>query len=77
MFLGEIVFLTVCLSVYGLVNVAINYRTTIPFDNSQRLGIHGDLLDLVSRTDGLLTEMFPFLKPHLWLKPNLFAFEAF
>lgn len=76
MFLGDIVFLTVCLSVYGLVNVAINYRTAIPFDDCQRLRIHCDLLDLVSGTDGIFTKMFPFCDPHLWLKINLLAFVA-
>lgn len=33
MFLGKNVFLTVCLSVCGLVDVAIDYRTTIPLND--------------------------------------------
>jgi len=65
MFLGEIIFCLVCLSVYGLFPMTCNYRLTISFDDCERLRIHSDLLNLLAFRDRVVAELLPLCEPRL------------
>lgn len=76
MFLGKNVFLTVCLSVCGLINVAIDYRTAISLDDGQCLWIHCDLLDVLTLSNLVATKELPFCEPFLWRPTDLAALSV-
>lgn len=76
MFLGEIVFVAVCLSVCGLINVAADDTLALPLDNRQSLWVHCDLLDLLALRDLVSRETLPFCEPPLWSPTDVAALSV-
>lgn len=76
MFLSKIVFLAVCLSVCGLIEMAADKRFTLPFDDRQSLWIHCDLLNVLTFSNLVSSKVFPFGKPLLWCPTNVAAFSV-